>query len=198
MEAQKMKKSYLINIILAIVCVISISRCSSKGSRIDVMDKQVDYLSDTISVYSDKLNRLSTERLMLVGTVDDLKHINKELHKELKIEKAKFITKTEIRYSVDTLYRDKYTKFTIMNDSVLTDVSLSLGSIILGYDGSGRVFAKSTNPSVHIDSLDASLIQPRQKRIGIGPYVGVGVSYGTKGLDITAQVGFGVIFRVKK
>ena len=195
----KNKKATLLFCIMAIVIALSITRCSHNASEVREWKAVSNYLRDTVSMYSDKLGRVSAQRTMLIADAKDLEKINEQLYKELKVEKkTKFITKTSVRYKTDTLYKDN--NFTVLSDSVLSDVNFDLGTIIVGYDTRNRLFAKSTNPNVVIDSLDGVLLTDKPRRLGIGFFVGPSVGYGVLGrnLDFGVSAGVGLTWNIKK
>lgn len=200
-------KKNLINIllyavvILSILLVLSVSRCSHNSDKAQEYERAVKYLNDTVQRYEDRLGRETAEKGLLEASRKALKKANKDLYEELKVERGtKLITKTLVRYETDTLYRDSHTHFSVLSDSVLSDISFDLGTIIVGYDDKRRLFAKSTNPNVKIDSLDGVLLAEKPRRLGIGVFFGPSISYGVLGRDIDFgfSIGVGLTWRIKK
>jgi hypothetical protein len=163
------------------------------------MQKSINYLSDTLTEYSDRLGRVSVQRELLESNARTLKKINKALYDELKVEKkTKFITKTKVKYVTDTFYN--HGNYTIVSDSILADVNFDLGTILVGYDKDNRLFAKSTNPNVVIDSLDGVLLTERPKRLGVGLFFGASIQSGlvNRNVDVGLSLGLGLTYRLKK
>lgn len=186
-------------LVVLIALSLSIARCSHNAFVVREMQNSINYLSDTITEYSDRLGRVSVQRELLETNAKHLKEINRALYDELKVEKkTKFITKTKIKYVTDTLYN--YGNYTVVSDSILTDVSFDLGNIIVGYDKNNRLFAKSTNPNVVIDSLYGVLLTKRPRRLGVGLFFGTSLNYGLLGrdLDVGLSLGVGITYRLNK
>lgn len=84
-------------------------------------------------------------------------------------------------------------------DSITVNIDLTLG---IKKDGDiDRVFAKTNSPRISITQLDAAEVEDyykdkyaekKSKRIGIGPYVGFGVTAGQNGLNYGPTFGIGV------
>lgn len=197
-----MKISYrtIAILVLLVIVVLSTFRCSHNANKAKEYESNIDYLTDTVTAYRDRAGRAGKERTLLVASLRGLEALNKALRHEIKQEmgKVKFVSTTKLKYNTDTLYRDGTTTFTVLSDSVLTDFSLSLDTLVLGMRD-GKVFAKATNKHVVIEDIDAVEIEKRIRSLGFGFFAGPVIGYNPidKDLDLAVGVGVGLVFKVK-
>ncbi len=85
-------------------------------------------------------------------------------------------------------------------DSIRVSMSLTLG-VKEDKDGIDRVFATANSPKITFTKLDAVEVEnyfknkysdKKKKRIGIGPYVGFGITVGPLGISYGPTLGIGV------
>lgn len=200
----KRNNTRILSIVVLILCVLfvlSTLRCSYNADKAIRLQQGISYLNDTLTRYEDKLNRETVSRGLLVAEKIELKRVNKSLYDELKVErKTQFITRTNVKYKTDTLYRDSSTSFVVVNDSMLADINIDLGTIIVGYDKNRKLFAKSSNRDVTIDTLEGVLLTDKPRRLGVGLFAGAAMQYGVLrgGVDFGLSVGIGLTWRLKK
>lgn len=120
-----------------------------------------------------------------------------------------------LQWEHDTIYDDEnsrhlagISKFFVDSLGVITPLETEITKDIINFnivtglrekDGNIEVFARSDYPNFEVEELSSAIIDPkkhpvlkkftRPKRIGIGPYIGVGISSGFKA---EIQLGIGV------
>ena len=115
-------------------------------------------------------------------------------------ENSRFIS-GESKFSVDSMGKVTPLYTTINEDRIKFNLIQGLRE----KDGKVEVFVKSDYPNFKVNELNSVIIDPhkhpvlkkftKQKKFGIGPYVGVGI---TNNLDPTVQVGIGVQYSIFK
>lgn len=93
-------------IIIAIVAILFIHRCTPSDPNIDTLKQNITALNDSIRTYKDKNGQLVYEKAAFISENGDLKKLNKELDDEIKYLKDHplVVIKTVIKIVHDTVF----------------------------------------------------------------------------------------------
>lgn len=209
---------YTIICALALLCVLSINKCSKYKY---LNDTNITALTDTIKYYKSKSGSLVAEKTILSVDINLLKQLNDSLYNIIKDIKVKnpdntvYINTTIKDIIRDTCWLVKRDSIIYNNSYIKKDFNFSdnwrtvQGYTYLKYDTLGTVISKnnviadfavvqknnkvyitSNNPYIEYNNIigitNSNNIQQKQKRFGIGPYIGFGI---THKLDFVPTVG---------
>ena len=206
---------YIVVLMLSIVCV---RQCSNNADIKEQMQHNIEALTDSVKHYRTISGDIATEKAILIGDIDLLKHTNDSLYhkvKELGIKKPDqvvYITNEIIREKRDTAWKvrtpemsktfdfsDKWRDLVgnvTLKDSIL---GLSINKDIVRMDYTigikdGRVYISSSNPYVKFNEIQGITIQKtKQKHWHIGPTIGTGI--GTDGV-IRPNIGLSLTYSI--
>ena len=206
---------YIVVFMLSIVCV---RQCSNNADIKEQMQHNIEVLTDSVKHYRTISGDIATEKAILIGDIDLLKHTNDSLYrkvKELGIKKPDqvvYITNEIIREKRDTAWKvrtpemsktfdfsDKWRDLAgnvTLKDSIL---GLSINKDIVRMDYTmgikdGRVYISSSNPYVKFNEIQGITIpKTKQKHWHIGPTIGVGI--GTDGI-IRPNIGLSLTYSI--
>ena len=206
---------YIVVLILSIVCV---RQCSNNADIKKKMQHNIEALTDSVKHYRTISGDIATEKAILIGDIDLLKHTNDSLYhkvKELGIKKPDqvvYITNEIIREKRDTAWKvrtpemsktfdfsDKWRDLVgnvTLKDSIL---GLSINKDIVRMDYTigikdGRVYISSSNPYVKFNEIQGITIpKTKQKHWHIGPTIGTGI--GTDGV-IRPNIGLSLTYSI--
>lgn len=206
---------YIVVLMLSIVCV---RQCSNNADIKKQMQHNIEALTDSVKHYRTISGDIATEKAILIGDIDLLKHTNDSLYhkvKELGIKKPDqvvYITNEIIREKRDTAWKvrtpemsktfdfsDKWRDLVgnvTLKDSIL---GLSINKDIVRMDYTigikdGRVYISSSNPYVKFNEIQGITIpKTKQKHWHIGPTIGTGI--GTDGV-IRPNIGLSLTYSI--
>ena len=206
---------YIVVFMLSIVCV---RQCSNNADIKEQMQHNIEALTDSVKHYRTISGDIATEKAILIGDIDLLKHTNDSLYrkvKELGIKKPDqvvYITNEIIREKRDTAWKvrtpemsktfdfsDKWRDLAgnvTLKDSIL---GLSINKDIVRMDYTmgikdGRVYISSSNPYVKFNEIQGITIpKTKQKHWHIGPTIGAGI--GTDGV-IRPNIGLSLTYSI--
>lgn len=206
---------YIVVLMLSIVCV---RQCSNNADIKEQMQHNIEALTDSVKHYRTISGDIATEKAILIGDIDLLKHTNDSLYhkvKELGIKKPDqvvYITNEIIREKRDTAWKvrtpemsktfdfsDKWRDLVgnvTLKDSIL---GLSINKDIVRMDYTigikdGRVYISSSNPYVKFNEIQGITIpKTKQKHWHIGPTIGTGI--GTDGV-IRPNIGLSLTYSI--
>lgn len=206
---------YIVVLMLSIVCV---RQCSNNADIKEKMQHNIEALTDSVKHYRTISGDIATEKAILIGDIDLLKHTNDSLYhkvKELGIKKPDqvvYITNEIIREKRDTAWKvrtpemsktfdfsDKWRDLVgnvTLKDSIL---GLSINKDIVRMDYTmgikdGRVYISSSNPYVKFNEIQGITIpKTKQKHWHIGPTIGTGI--GTDGV-IRPNIGLSLTYSI--
>ena len=206
---------YIVVLMLSIVCV---RQCSNNADIKEQMQHNIEALTDSVKHYRTISGDIATEKAILIGDIDLLKHTNDFLYhkvKELGIKKPDqvvYITNEIIREKRDTAWKvrtpemsktfdfsDKWRDLVgnvTLKDSIL---GLSINKDIVRMDYTmgikdGRVYISSSNPYVKFNEIQGITIpKTKQKHWHIGPTIGTGI--GTDGV-IRPNIGLSLTYSI--
>ena len=206
---------YIVVLMLSIVCV---RQCSNNADIKKQMQHNIEALTDSVKHYRTVSGDIATEKAILIGDIDLLKHTNDSLYhkvKELGIKKPDqvvYITNEIIREKRDTTWKvrtpemsktfdfsDKWRDLVgnvTLKDSIL---GLSINKDIVRMDYTmgikdGRVYISSSNPYVKFNEIQGITIpKTKQKHWHIGPTIGTGI--GTDGV-IQPNIGLSLTYSI--
>ena len=206
---------YIVVLMLFIVCV---RQCSNNADVKEQMQHNIEALTDSVKHYRTISGDIATEKAILIGDIDLLKHTNDSLYhkvKELGIKKPDqvvYITNEIIREKRDTAWKvrtpemsktfdfsDKWRDLVgnvTLKDSIL---GLSINKDIVRMDYTmgikdGRVYISSSNPYVKFNEIQGITIpKTKQKYWHIGPTIGTGI--GTDGV-IRPNIGLSLTYSI--
>ena len=206
---------YIVVFMLSIVCV---RQCSNNADIKEQMQHNIEVLTDSVKHYRTISGDIATEKAILIGDIDLLKHTNDSLYrkvKELGIKKPNqvvYITNEIIREKRDTAWKvrtpemsktfdfsDKWRDLAgnvTLKDSIL---GLSINKDIVRMDYTmgikdGRVYISSSNPYVKFNEIQGITIpKTKQKNWHIGPTIGAGI--GTDGV-IRPNIGLSLTYSI--
>lgn len=106
LDLKNIKIQRNIAIIIAIVAIIFIRRCTPEVPNMNTYKQNIAALNDTIRSYKDKTGQLIYEKAAFISENGDLKDLNKELYDEVKYLKDHplVVIKTKIKIVHDTVY----------------------------------------------------------------------------------------------
>ena len=206
---------YIVVLMLFIVCV---RQCSNNADVKEQMQHNIEALTDSVKHYRTISGDIATEKAILIGDIDLLKHTNDSLYhkvKELGIKKPDqvvYITNEIIREKRDTAWKvrtpemsktfdfsDKWRDLVgnvTLKDSIL---GLSINKDIVRMDYTmgikdGRVYISSSNPYVKFNEIQGITIpKTKQQHWHIGPTIGTGI--GTDGV-IRPNIGLSLTYSI--
>ena len=206
---------YIVVLMLSIVCV---RQCSNNADIKEKMQHNIEALTDSVKHYRTISGDIATEKAILIGDIDLLKHTNDSLYhkvKELGIKKPDqvvYITNEIIREKRDTAWKvctpemsktfdfsDKWRDLVgnvTLKDSIL---GLYINKDIVRMDYTigikdGRVYISSSNPYVKFNEIQGITIpKTKQKHWHIGPTIGTGI--GTDGV-IRPNIGLSLTYSI--
>ena len=105
------------------------------------------------------------------------------------------------RYRDEFLSFDGKTRFTLddmASETTVSDLTVLVPATI-GITEGNQVFVHTENPNAHIQILNPMVVSPKkERRIGIGAYTGLGITYGvvSNSIEFGPQVGAGLYFKI--
>lgn len=216
-----MKRDFIYILIITLLLIIgtcAINKCSSYKNE---YNRSLICLNDTIHTYKDRCNRLVATTLAYEANLKDLKLLNNDLYNEISALKSKPVTATHITTTItneihDTCYIIKPSdivqgitehfdysnpyrtlagqisyhpdtlELKIDSDKVYVDLTVAM-------DKKNQIHVVSNNPYIQYNEITGFTVpKTKQKRWGIGPFVGASVDV-TSG-KFSPAVGVGISY----
>lgn len=225
-------------IVILVFCVMFLGICFSIKTCCQYKhanQNNLKALTDTIHLYKDKFGEVVASKILLEGSLKDLKIVNDSLYKKIKAmnisgevqsvvymegdvelpthDTTWVIEPGDVEYVYDTINNEIYHNiyFEVSKDFAFNDkwhslegnvsvnrdsLSLDISKNLVNFDytiavnNKNQVYISSSNPYVQYKEITGlTLPKLKEKKFGIGPYVGYGYNFMGKKFGVEAGIG---------
>lgn len=212
-------------IVLCIIFICILLRtCYSNNKTNDILQHNIEALTDSIHYYTTENNELVASKKLLIADNNNLKYINDSLYndlKDMKIKNAELALKldaiisrppSDTTYIFDTtfLYKDFLKEFnfidnyrTLCGNIEMKNNNLSLNilkdEVYFNYTiaiENNTVYLKSNNPYIKYNNILGTIENKKEKKFSVGVNIGFGTNYDiiSKNIGIGPYLGVGFTY----